>query len=162
MGTTRIGVEHWSIEEEQILFDYYGNLGEDIRTLLPDRSDSAIYQRAIDLGLPTGKSKKWTEEELSILKEYYLLEGNSVTKRLPRRNKKSVGTKVRELGLHVTDRNSLCFRHWSEEEVKLLKTNYPLIGGEVKVLLPQKSMASVYKMANKLGLQPQPARNSLL
>lgn len=89
----------WTAAEDALLRTHYawGVEAEHLTMLLPGRSSNAIFSRAENLGIISGRF--WRDEELQILTQYYPLEGTAVAQRLPGRSSMSIKIKAGRLGI---------------------------------------------------------------
>lgn len=74
---------------------------EELTRLLPGRSVSAIFSRAIILGVQSGRF--WREDELRILKAQYPVVGTEVMRQLPGRNEVAVRVMARRCVLPLSE-----------------------------------------------------------
>lgn len=78
---------YWTVEEENILREYYPTEGTDVCEKLPGRSRSSVERKAQKLGIRyqpnPDMNGHWSAEEDAILKQYYPIEGKSCTVRFP-------------------------------------------------------------------------------
>lgn len=141
----------WSEAEMEIIRHHYsqGVEAEELTRLLPGRSVTAIFSRAIILGVQSGRF--WREDELRILKEQYPLLGKKVVHQLPGRNEVSILIMAGRLGLKKSRESRVGFRPWSDEEWKLLEKNMHLSVAEQQALLfPDRSNRAVEKARGRL------------
>ncbi|MGC6031648.1 hypothetical protein [Enterobacter kobei] len=141
----------WSEAEMEIIRHHYskGVEAEELTRLLPGRSVSAIFSRAIILGVQSGRF--WREEELRILKEQYPVVGIEVMRQLPGRNEVAVRMMARRLGLKKSRESQAGFRPWSDEEWALLEKNMHLsIAEQQATLFPDRTNRAVEKARGRL------------
>lgn len=141
----------WSEAEMEIIRHHYsqGVEAEELTRLLPGRSVSAIFSRAIILGVQSGRF--WREDELRILKEQYPVVGIEVMRQLPGRNEVAVRLMARRLGLKKSSDSKAGFRPWSDEEWVLLEKNMHLSIAELQAtLFPDRSCRGVEKARERL------------
>lgn len=114
---------YWNDEDIRILKSGYAkNLRiDEIEKLLNNKfSASSIVTKANKLGII--KVKKWTDEEINIMYDKYSsIPIDDVCKLLPNRKKDNIIAKAQKLGLKSYD---YWKKHWSEEDLEFLKTNY--------------------------------------
>lgn len=113
----------WDNKDIEILKQAYEqNLKvTDIEKLLNNKfSYGAIVTKANVLGII--KVKKWTDEEIDImLNNYSRIPIDDVCELLPNRKKDNIIAKAQKLSLKSYE---YWKKHWSEEELEFLKTNY--------------------------------------
>lgn len=98
------GRSSWSEEEDQILRENYHEGAAYVAKLLPNRSLTAIYSRALKYGLHGSRAEKeiaWTEKEIALLKQYGPMGLKACMKMFPHRTEASVSGKARSLGIPV-------------------------------------------------------------
>ena len=96
----------WTLEEDEILREYYPEMGSKIISLLPNRTVQSILQRANAFGLEYTATNKWTEEEKEIVCKFFPIEGiKGVQERLPNKPKKSIQSMACTLGIKMIDPN---------------------------------------------------------
>ncbi|EKS6643079.1 hypothetical protein QCD58_001862 [Enterobacter hormaechei] len=141
----------WSEAEMEIIRHHYsqGVEAEELTRLLPGRSVSAIFSRAIILGVQSGRF--WREDELRILKAQYPVVGIEVMRQLPDRNEVAVRVMARRLGLKKSRESQAGFRPWSDEEWALLEKNMHLsIAEQQATLFPDRTNRAVEKARERL------------
>ncbi|MGJ3449022.1 hypothetical protein, partial [Enterobacter sp. PTB] len=141
----------WSEAEMEIIRHYYsqGVEAEELTRLLPGRSVSAIFSRAVILGVQSGRF--WREDELRILKEQYPVVGIEVMRQLPGRNEVAVRLMARRLGLKKSSDSKAGFRPWSDEDwAKLEKNMHLSIAEQQATLFPDRSCRGVEKARERL------------
>ncbi|UAN16705.1 hypothetical protein [Enterobacter asburiae] len=141
----------WSEAEMEIIRHHYsqGVEAEELTRLLPGRSVSAIFSRAIILGVQSGRF--WREDELRILKAQYPVVGIEVMRLLPGRNEVAVRVMARRLGLKKSSDSKTGFRPWSDEEWALLEKNMHLsIAEQQATLFPDRTKRAVEKARGRL------------
>ncbi|ULH11538.1 hypothetical protein MF265_01710 [Serratia marcescens] len=141
----------WSEAEMEIIRHHYsqGVEAEELTRLLPGRSVSAIFSRAIILGVQSGRF--WREDELRILKAQYPVVGIEVMRQLPGRNEVAVRLMARRLGLKKSSDSKAGFRPWSDEEWVLLEKNMHLsVAEQQATLFPDRSCRGVEKARERL------------
>ncbi|MGN5575493.1 hypothetical protein [Enterobacter sp. Lyrl_3] len=141
----------WSEAEMEIIRHHYsqGVEAEELTRLLPGRSVSAIFSRAIILGVQSGRF--WREDELRILKAQYPVVGIEVMRQLPDRNEVAVRLMARRLGLKKSRESQAGFRPWSDEDWALLEKNMHLsIAEQQATLFPDRTNRAVEKARGRL------------
>lgn len=137
----------WTIEEDNILKEYYSVEGSKVIDRLSGRTKRAIMARANLLGINKHeKGSTWTEKEIEILKKYYPIEGTKVVNRLNGRTVAALKTQTRDLGIKSP-------RTWTEEEINILKKYYPLYGRDTVKYILRKSCDSIQHKACNLGIK---------
>lgn len=91
----------WSIEEDNILKQYYPIEGKEVYKRLINRKPTSCRDRAQTLNLKRIPDKfvNWKQDEDNILKQYYPIEGGDVYKRLPGRDITSCRNRAAKLHL---------------------------------------------------------------
>ncbi|ENX4473373.1 hypothetical protein ACFO72_004335 [Enterobacter roggenkampii] len=151
LGCRRKGSTPWSEAEMEIIRHHYsqGGEAEELTRLLPGRSVSAIFSRALIMGVQSGRF--WREDELRILKAQYPVVGTEVMHQLPGRNEVAVRVMARRLGLKKSRESTVGFRPWSDEEWALLEKNMHLsVAEQQTTLFPDRSNKSVEKARGRL------------
>lgn len=141
----------WREAEMEIIRHHYsqGMEAEALTRLLPGRSVTAIFSRAIILGVQSGRF--WREDELRILKAQYPEVGTEVMHQLPGRNEVAVRVMARKLGLKKSRESKAGFRPWSEEEWALLEKNMHLsVAEQQATLFPDRTNRAVEKARERL------------
>lgn len=141
----------WREAEMEIIRHHYsqGMEAEALTRLLPGRSVTAIFSRAIILGVQSGRF--WREDELRILKAQYPVVGTEVMRQLPGRNEVAVRVIARRLGLKKSRESQAGFRPWSDEEWVLLENTMHLRVAEQQAsLFPDRTPRSVEKARGRL------------
>uniref|UniRef100_UPI00356484AB hypothetical protein n=1 Tax=Enterobacter cloacae complex sp. ESBL7 TaxID=3163325 RepID=UPI00356484AB len=141
----------WNEAEMEIIRHHYsqGVEAEELTRLLPGRSVSAIFSRAIILGVQSGRF--WREDELRILKAQYPVVGIEVMRQLPGRNEVAVRLMARRLGLKKSSNSKAGFRPWSDEDWALLEKNMHLsVAEQQATLFPDRSCRGVEKARERL------------
>ena len=141
----------WREAEMEIIRHHYsqGMEAEALTRLLPGRSVTAIFSRAIILGVQSGRF--WREDELRILKAQYPVVGTEVMRQLPGRNEVAVRVIARRLGLKESRESQVGFRPWSDEEWTLLEKNMHLsVAEQQATLFPDRTNKAVEKARGRL------------
>ena len=136
----------WTEEEDDIIRKYYASDSEIVIKKLENRSKNQILQRASLLKVRR-KSLDWTLDEDNTIRKYYQSEKAEIVKRLKGRSRDACVTRARILG--VSEKGERI--PWTEEDYKVLKEYYPIIGNEVSILLNRSKGACMAK-ASKLGI----------
>ncbi len=100
---------------------------------------------------PGSEWDRWSRKDVAILRKYYPSMGVGVLSKLPNRSKSSITAKANRLGLQVTDEYP-GFGRWTAKESALLKQGYPLVGIDIRILLPSRSSWEIRKKAQSVGL----------
>lgn len=142
----------WPSEADDILRREYPVIGgTKVRDrYFPTRSLNSIYARARKLNLSCPKAPQWTNEEVNILRKNYPSIGAEGVheKYLPNHTVSDCQSKAKALNL-----KKILSTSWSESELRILNELYPQIGKKVSEQLPGRSIHSIHKMANRLGLK---------
>lgn len=147
----------WTAEEDELLRLHYPHMGKAAAKLFfGKRTQTACIGRAKVLGLTYDQNRRpWSEAELSVLENGYPEMGPKISEQLPGRSAISCQKKAAKMGLSFypskVDRADVA-RRWSEQELEILKKNYPQIGPETYTLLPNRTKTACIKMAMSLGL----------
>lgn len=137
----------WSAEEIVILKQYYENNGPKYcKTLLPNRTESAISSMARTLGLATGRF--WTEEEIKFLMDNYSIAGGKKCAELLNRPHSVVRAKAAALKLSAPGT-------WQETELSILLKYYATEGVDYCTKLLNRKPQDIRVKACKLGLTVQ-------
>lgn len=143
---TELTGREWTVEEDNILKEYYFVEGSKVIDRLSGRTKRAIMEQARRLGLRTKYSNTWTDEEIDILKQYYPMEGLKVKNRLGSRTKEAILTRVIKLNIQSLDAK------WTDEEIEILKIYYPEEGTAVENRLNNRTKGAIKAKAEKLGI----------
>jgi len=151
----------WREAEMEIIRHHYsqGVEAEELTRLLPGRSVTAIFSRAIILGVQSGRF--WREDELRILKEQYPLMGKEVVHQLPGRNEVSILIMAGRHGLKKSRESRVGFRRWSDEDWALLEKNMHLsVAEQQATLFPDRTQRAVEKARERfLRKKRSPAKH---
>lgn len=97
-------------------------------------------------------AKHYTAEQDAIIKEQYPKIGIKVAKLLPDHDEKSIIYRAKRLGCHSSS-NSGKGESWTDEEVKILRDNFPKMGTTVVCLLPNRTCHAVANKAQLMGIR---------
>ncbi len=137
----------WTVEEDNILKEYYSVEGSKVIDRLSGRTKRAIMARANLLGInKLKKSSMWTKEEIEILKKYFPIEGVKVVNRMNGRTVAAIKSYARDLGIKSP-------KTWTEEEINILKKYYPLYGRNTVKYIPRRSRDAIQRKADNLGIK---------
>ena len=161
----------WSDWELDILKEHYFEKGKNgMVALLPNRTYSAIYLKATELGLITeceSDVNKWSDEELKILHNYYPKLGvlGCINNGL-NRTECAIIKKANALGIKMSDEDRVCLFNdrvksargnyvlWSDFELEILETYFEDYGAkECQKRGIQRDIASIYRKAKSKGLK---------
>lgn len=93
-------VNLWTEKEDKILQEKYLTTdAKDLQKFLPNRTVSAIQERAKKLGLR--KNNRWTEKEDNILKTFYPYIGSDVAELIPRHSKDACTDRANRIGFKI-------------------------------------------------------------
>ena len=143
----------WTTSEEEKLvrlYEAYGPRWSKIVQELGDVSRQQVIRKASLLGLQQESidNIKWTEYEDSLVLKYYGKDNDTLMSLLPKRSWSSIKGRARKLS--ATRGSS---RHWSEDEIALLKEVYPKYGLTKTVeSLQGRTLSQVRSMVGKLKL----------
>ena len=155
---------NWTADDDEIIKAQYPHMGSSVASLLDGRhTGDACIQRARFLGLsrPT-EERMWSENELEILKENYSLLGRRTAKLLPGRTETACGGMAKKLGLTKKGRAPSDKTPWTEDEIRILRDNYPKSGVlGVQKLLPNRSSTACSNMAIRLGLTAKQSKEEI-
>ena len=112
------------------------------------RTPGAVGLMADKLGCRKKKNAPWSENEMDIIRDHYArgMEARSLTQFLPGRSISAIFSMAEALGVKSG-------RFWREEELDILKADYPRMGMSVTAHLPERKAMSVKIMARRLGLK---------
>lgn len=108
----------------------------------------AVGLMADKLGCRKKKNAPWSENEMDIIRDHYArgMEARSLTQLLPGRSISAIFSMAEALGVKSG-------RFWREEELDILKADYPRMGMSVTAHLPERNAMSVKIMARRQGLK---------
>lgn len=152
-------------EEESLLREFYpvnGSVWVGWKTLLPSRSDSSIRSRAHKMGLVvTSAQAKFTSDEERLIMRWYPVYGKNFSKwstLIPGRTKDEIAYYAEHNlaldppAIKKRGRSST----WNELEDTLIKTYYPVYGGDKEIwdeYLPNHTVDEIRKRAQRLSAQ---------
>lgn len=137
----------WTVEEDNILKEYYSVEGSKVIDRLGGRTKRAIMARANLLGInKLEKGSMWTKEEIEILKKYFPIEGVKVVNRMNGRTVAAIKSYARDLGIKSP-------KTWTKEEIEILKKYYPLYGINTVKYIPRRSRDAIQHKAYTLGIK---------
>lgn len=112
------------------------------------RTPGAVRLMADKLGCRRKKNAPWSDAEIEIIRKHYILgtEANMLASLLPGRSVSAIFSMAASLGVQSG-------RFWREEELCILKAEYPVQGTAMTRLLPGRNKVSVRIMARRLGLK---------
>ncbi|WP_185922732.1 hypothetical protein [Hafnia paralvei] len=138
----------WTIRDLTFLENNYSSMSvAEIADRL-GRTPGAVGLMADNLGCRKMKSAPWSEAEMDIIREHYArgTEAKALTQLLPGRSINAIFSMAETLGVQSG-------RFWREEELCILKADYPRMGISVTERLPGRNAMSVKIMAGRLGLK---------
>jgi hypothetical protein len=147
----------WSKKEESILIQNYNGIStKDLLDLLPNRSISAIKNRAYQLNLKRNVKIEhpsiWSDIEILTLKDSWAnTSKKEIIDLIPNRTYSAIMTKAGELGLK---KNKDITTIWSDEELEILIENYEKCN--TKDLIPylnNKTLKQIQRKAGYLNLR---------
>ena len=141
----------WTESEEKILKDLYPSIGSGVSKFIHRHSKNSCTDKANRMGLKH-YPEKWTKDEDTILIKNYPNMGKDVYKVIPGRSITACVDRARVLKLktNVRKRNEYS---WTQEEDKILKKFYPIMGPDVCFKLPKRTRCACAKRARNLGLR---------
>lgn len=150
--------EYWSEEEEEILRERYPEVGPHIPELRErGKSKMAIIKKAGRMGLEPFRHscERWTEEEEKILREKYPTQGSDIPELLNNgRTKSAIQNYAYRLGIDYEKRDTNGREPWTEEEVEILRKEYPKRGWNIPELLDRgRSKHSIKEKAEFEGIE---------
>lgn len=151
-NTGRGNGKRWTEDEIAIIKEHFPSRGRRMAYLLPGRSKTAVIARAYKLGIRVerGSQSKWTKKEDAILKKWFPKMRYECRVYLPGRSDSAIRHRIMKIGPGL--KNRLITHVWTDEDVRILKEYYPLIGGEVTSHLPHHPISSIYTTASRLGI----------
>ena len=141
--------EGWTTEEDDILRNYYPVEGEVAFTRLPLRTISSCRSRVLRLEL--NRRNSWSAEEDAILIACYPKEGPECFSKLSERSEPACRARVTTLNLHMDVRPTGVI--WSDAEIEILKTYYPIEGTAVAARLPGRTEKTIKRYARVAGVK---------
>lgn len=135
----------WTTEEIDILKKYYPIEGSKVCNRLKNRTSTQCSEKALKLNISYINPNKWTEEEKRFLIQNYGEIGGSKCALILGKTNKSVNKMAAKLNLSANFK-------WTDEEIKILKEKYPIMGKKCSIYLPNRSEATIVTHANKLGI----------
>lgn len=140
--------QYFTKEQDEILKKYYPTEGSKVIDRLPGVKLNAIHGRANRLGIKYCCKGTWSQEEENILIKYYESEGpTAVLNRLHNRNMYSVKYKASSLGLKYLGDS------WTSDEDEIIRNFYSKEGIKISEKLPNRTVQSIMRRANKLGIK---------
>jgi len=141
----------WTEEEVRLLKKFYPEKGTDIPEL--ERSKNAIRHKANRLGIECERDRAdyhpdaWTEEEKDFIRENRRrMTIREMASELGR-SRSSVADMITRLGVGYS-----CPEPWSDEELEILRREYPEKGSEIPEL-KNRSREAIHQKASKMGLE---------
>ncbi|WP_235424276.1 hypothetical protein [Citrobacter koseri] len=100
------------------------------------------------LGCRSKKNLPWSESEMEIIRSHYSqgMEAEALTQLLHGRSVSAIFLRAEAMGV-------LSGRFWREDELQILKKQYPVVGTEVIQQLPGRNEVSILIMARLLRLK---------
>ena len=138
-------MEKWSIEEMNILKEYYpsGNI-DIIKEKLPMRTYTSITSKARKMGLKT--REYWSKEEIDILRKYYSVKSVfEICEMLPHRSKYCIVKKANTLGIL----NSVKFQ---KDEIQFIIENWKTMSDKEMGLLLNRNPGGIQNKRLSMGL----------
>jgi len=138
----------WTVKDLIFLEEHYGTLPVAELAAMLKRTPGAVGLMADKLRCRRTKSAPWSEDEMAIIRRYYSqgIEAAALTQLLPGRSVSAIFSRAEAMGV-------LSGRFWREEELRILKEYYPVLGTEVLRQLPGRNDVAIRMMARRLGLK---------
>ena len=138
----------WTVKDLTFLENNYGTMPVAELAVLLKRTPGAVGVMADKLGCRRKGSTPWSEAEMEIIRHHYSrgVEAEELTRLLPGRSVSAIFSRAEAIGV-------LSGRFWREDELRVLKDQYPLLGKEVAQQLPGRNEVSILIMAGRLGLK---------
>ena len=138
----------WTVQDLTFLETHYGTMPVADLAALLKRTPGAVGLMADKLGCRGKKNTPWSEAEMEIIRVHYSqgVEAEALTRRLPGRSVSAIFSRAEAMGV-------LSGRFWREDELQILKEQYPVVGTAVMYLLPGRNEVAVRVMARRLGLK---------
>lgn len=141
----------WTEEEDDILRNNYPKYGSEIPELLVVHTKGTILARARKLGLRYDRKRnKWTAQDIKILREKYPAYGANITELKDRFDKEAI--RMKAAALHLTKNGRKPMKRFSDDEIALLKSEYPKYGTEIPELTANHDVTAIRAKAHQLGL----------
>lgn len=138
----------WTLKDLTFLENNYSSMPVAKIAVRLGRTPGAVGLMADKLGCRKKKSAPWSDAEMDIIRDHYArgAEARSLTQLLPGRSISAIFSMAETLGVQSG-------RFWREEELDILKADYPRMGMSVTAHLPERNAMSVKIMARRLGLK---------
>lgn len=138
----------WTVADLTFLEKNYGTVPVAELAVLLKRTPGAVGLMADRLGCRRKGSAPWSDAEMEIIRRYYAqgVEAEALTRLLPGRSVNAIFSRAEAMGI-------LSGRFWREDELRILKAQYPAVGTEVMRQLPGRNGIAVQMMASRLGLK---------
>jgi hypothetical protein len=143
----------WTLNDLNFLENNYATMPVAEISARLGRTPGAVRLMADKLGCRRKKNAPWSDAETEIIRTHYTkgTEAGSLTQLLPGRSINAIFSKAETMGV-------LSGRFWRDEELDILKEDYPRVGTAVIDRLPGRNAISVRMMAKRMGLKK--SRNS--
>lgn len=143
----------WILNDLNFLENNYGTMPVAEISARLGRTPGAVGLMADKLGCRKKRNAQWSDAEIDIIREHYApgTEARALTQLLPGRSINAIFSKAEKLAV-------LSGRFWREEELDILKEDYPRVGTAVTGRLAGRNAISLKMMAKRLGLKK--SRNS--
>lgn len=138
----------WTVKDLSFLENNYGTMPVAALAGILKRTPGAVGLMADKLGCRSKKSLPWSEAEMDIIRRHYSqgMEAEALTRLLPGRSVNAIFSRAEAMGV-------LSGRFWREDELRILKAGYPVVGTAVMRQLPGRNKVAVKVMAKRLGLK---------
>lgn len=143
----------WTLRDLTFLEKNYATLPVQEMAARLGRTPGAVGLMADKLGCRRQKNAPWSDAEMVIIRNHYAqgIGATSLTSLLPGRSASAIFSRAEMMGVQSG-------RCWQEEELDILKADYPGRGTAVTDRLPGRSAVAVRIMARRLKLKK--SRNS--
>lgn len=138
----------WTVTDLSFLENNYGTMSVAGLATILKRTPGAVALMADKLGCRQKRNRPWSEAEMAIIRHHYSqgVEAEALTRLLPGRSVRAIFSWAEAMGI-------LSGRFWQEDELRILKAQYPVVGTGVMHLLPGRNEVAVRVMAGRLGLK---------
>ncbi|WP_373224947.1 hypothetical protein [Enterobacter cloacae complex sp. ESBL7] len=138
----------WTVKDLTFLENNYGTVSVAELAVLLKRTPGAVGLMADKLGCRRKGNTPWSEAEMEIIRKHYAqgVEAEELTRLLPGRSIRAIFARAEAMGVQSG-------RFWREDELRILKAQYPVVGTEVMHQLPGRNEVAVRVMARRLGLK---------
>lgn len=138
----------WTVKDLSFLENNYGTMPVAALAAILKRTPGAVGLMADKLGCRGKRRLPWSEAEMDIIRRHYSqgTEAEALTRLLPGRSVSAIFSRAEAMGVFSG-------RFWREDELRILKAQYPVVGTAVMHQLPGRNKVAVRVMAKRLGLK---------